>query len=1174
MAKMYILPYFRKGLSNSITAHGGLKQKRATLKVSLGMELKQKDKDKVEEQKLDGQVIEVMGPADVKSLQKKSIILAYPPDNTKTRLFKGYMPYIQFFEEDLPWRYTPVATGDETFRPWITLVAVKEDEVSFGVNSNGVKFATLQIDSDQRYQEIFPDMQLLSKVAHVQIDSNVPVNQDNVNALLDENPDCGFSRILCTSKLEVSSTYMVLLVPTYELGRLAGLGHSVNDVMLGQCAWDNKLKNQKKRPDGLTFPVYYKWKFKTSKVTADFKTLASYLFFTGEKEYDQMKPFLDVDVSQSGLGDVYYDEEMVVDVPPALILDKKDEELRMEDVAYTSALKELLELNPVLEENETGEINMEEDPWIVPPVYGARHLLTTKTEFANSRTNIVKEVNLQLKNRVAAGMGSTVVKKNQEQFVNRAWKKVEKINQLNQAIREYYQMQQVDEKAKSRVCNTGHKVTPKNKALVLDVANRSLQTAGIYRKQISADNLLEASKGMDAVGKQKQRVNCGITVNELKELFSTEVWEDIIKRDAIRNLLTEPKPEDFFDIFDEYQILNLLGFSVKKDEEGKFQLSAKQLEMALPNPVLNTIDYKNIWLNWVQDNKISDDFFSSLEHFAANRKPLFERFQSNALNKYPLILEDKYGNVGVIVQNMDSFKAISKGKPVVVEYNGGKYYYILPLDYVKSQKNLDFQLRIEDVFWGVSTGISASISLRLVSPNGLFSPVMEIWNNIIDITQSANYNNLKEMRDRLASAEVVIYKSKKKNISFDFISGVSCKLKENGQSWLQLNDFRFNFTLTNPRYSSFWSKVSDEHVKVAGRAMADVLTKVLDDAEKLKKHIFEPTHLVLNTLTPQSEDLVKVNAEKIVATGNYDSEIYGVFEWKSVKKQLDSLNEDMTRELNMELELDEVVEEVDPEIIDPTAIANNRMNEILAKYGYTEDNQLKSNLLNNEENICGSKYPVMAYPDFLDPTFFYLRECSVNYVIPSAGSLLKDSITYFRSNPQFEEAFLMGMNTEMGQELLWREYPTDQRGSYFRKFWDQENLPEKNNLDKYYDVKPVHQWKDCLGQNHMLGKDAMLVFVIRGELMCSYPNTSVYLSEGNKLEKKISPSMTSWLTDEIYIVGFEGLQSDELAGYYLTFEQQILSLNFEREKGDNSIAGEFDVVIPQIYAIPLQNRNK
>ena len=31
---------------------------------------------------------------------------------------------------------------------------------------------------------------------------------------------------------------------------------------------------------------------------------------------------------------------------------------------------------------------------------------------------------------------------------------------------------------------------------------------------------------------------------------------------------------------------------------------------------------------------------------------------------------------------------------------------------------------------------------------------------------------------------------------------------------------------------------------------------------------------------------------------------------------------------------------------------------------------------------------------------------------------------------------MVGLNYEMSRQLLWNGYPTDQRGSYFRQFWD------------------------------------------------------------------------------------------------------------------------------------------
>ena len=60
---------------------------------------------------------------------------------------------------------------------------------------------------------------------------------------------------------------------------------------------------------------------------------------------------------------------------------------------------------------------------------------------------------------------------------------------------------------------------------------------------------------------------------------------------------------------------------------------------------------------------------------------------------------------------------------------------------------------------------------------------------------------------------------------------------------------------------------------------------------------------------------------------------------------------------------------------------------------------------------------------------------------------------------------MVGLNHEMARELLWREYPTDQRGSYFRQFWDVSGyLPgageDVSNLsEKLKDIPEIHTWR-------------------------------------------------------------------------------------------------------------------
>ena len=41
-----------------------------------------------------------------------------------------------------------------------------------------------------------------------------------------------------------------------------------------------------------------------------------------------------------------------------------------------------------------------------------------------------------------------------------------------------------------------------------------------------------------------------------------------------------------------------------------------------------------------------------------------------------------------------------------------------------------------------------------------------------------------------------------------------------------------------------------------------------------------------------------------------------------------------------------------------------------------------------------------------------------------------------QTNRRFVEAYMVGLNVEMGRELLWRGFPTDQRGTCFAQFWD------------------------------------------------------------------------------------------------------------------------------------------
>jgi hypothetical protein len=220
------------------------------------------------------------------------------------------------------------------------------------------------------------------------------------------------------------------------------------------------------------------------------------------------------------------------------------------------------------------------------------------------------------------------------------------------------------------------------------------------------------------------------------------------------------------------------------------------------------------------------------------------------------------------------------------------------------------------------------------------------------------------------------------------------------------------------------------------------------------------------------------------------------------------------------------------------------------------------------DELLMSKYPILAYPFFPEPTYHYLNMLSDKFILPGLAEIPMDHIAVFKNNPKFTEAFLCGMNTEMGSELQWREYPTDRRGSYFRKFWDSESNVKDIQNNKFFDVHPLHLWgRAHLGDNHMDGKSDLLIFAIRSDLFRLYPNTRVYLNKAKKGEKagevafdleaeKIEAVMESFLREDTVLVGFNKKIEDVLGnpsadndyGYMLTFEQDLDDLNFTNNK--------------------------
>jgi hypothetical protein len=172
---------------------------------------------------------------------------------------------------------------------------------------------------------------------------------------------------------------------------------------------------------------------------------------------------------------------------------------------------------------------------------------------------------------------------------------------------------------------------------------------------------------------------------------------------------------------------------------------------------------------------------------------------------------------------------------------------------------------------------------------------------------------------------------------------------------------------------------------------------------------------------------------------------------------------------------------------------------------------------------------VMAYPDLRQAMYEPLRDLSAELLVPNLDLIPTNTLSLLIANERFIEAYMLGLNHEFARELLWREYPTDQRGSSFRQFWDvsahvdRVGLPPKALAESLKDITPIDTWATTtrLGSHNNRGATSpgdRVVLVIRGDLLKRYPNTMVYAQRakwgsGDRIDELILWDETGEIVD-------------------------------------------------------------
>lgn len=432
LATYSFLPWLRQGIANNITqADGDTSVKiRASIPISITISGVKPDDTAIPSQQIN-QKIALYGPGDIVGIDSRAIIKV-EPGKTITNFEANYLPYIDFYDEDFPWRYTPAKATNERLRPWITLVVLKEDEFDEGSNIKDKPLPFINLKDSTT--NIFPKPGELWAWAHVHVNTVVEDEESqSIPNLIKKDPDQALSRLLCPRKLESNMRYHAFLIPTFETGRLVGLAMDIDEnISATTCAWDD--------PSNISFPYYYRWSFGTGSV-GDFEYLVNLL---EPKQADKSVGVRDMDVMHIGSNfSPISNSELNGVLKLGGALRVPIDSLKDDDKAEVIKYDEWDE-NPyphTFTIEMADRINLSDNDTISSPMYGKWYALQQRLLKDKDDGNLphnknwIHELNLDPRFRVAAGFGTTVIQKNQEEYMHAAWEQIGDVLKANNRIK-------------------------------------------------------------------------------------------------------------------------------------------------------------------------------------------------------------------------------------------------------------------------------------------------------------------------------------------------------------------------------------------------------------------------------------------------------------------------------------------------------------------------------------------------------------------------------------------------------------------------------------------------------------------------------------------------------------------------------------------------------------------
>lgn len=973
------------------------------------------------------------GPGDVVGLDPAEIVRVTPRPGTNDAE-PNFLAAIDFDDAGLPWLMTPAAPSPRgQLRPWLVLVVV-EDRPGVSIRTTaGAPLPQLVIESGA--QRELPTLQDSWAWAHTQV--LVAEGSGLTAAAMATDPDRHVSRLLCPRRLRPRARWHACLVPAFDAGVARGLGLVPQGETL-QPAWTDQ--------DTITLPLYFHWDFGTGP-DGDFESLARRLrpFPIGD---DVRVGVVPMDIGEPGGGiDLEDDPGRVVLMDGALrTLQQSDG--RLDDIP--AAVRARLE--PLLDEVANPPGDPDKDA-VGPPLYGS--WAANRFALAGAPDGWFRELNLDPRTRVAAGLGAEVVRRNQEDLMTAAWRQIGDVLAANALLSRG--RLSIDASTALHVKSIAKLPPAAVVGYAAPLADRTLLREVTVAAEITKTSLPDATIDpamRRLVAPTARTVRTAIRVGAAS---AATLGSDLVARLAEGTPLVEPTS------FVPAGVAPPADRAPKPQRGGGLDLGALGIEVVAPKAEANTI----------------------LEGIAAARKA----GGTDAAKR--LVLRGTLRSTGILTGRVvDRIRS-------------------LPADVTDSATpGSDLLLALQDA--SAAHADSSGFVLGRTARSGAieFEPVDISGHGTVVLRTAATRPNI-----------------------------VLGRIAESSPATRDLG--RFPIGTVRPDAEPFVVRggtLGGEVRITRERPGRDAGGPVLSDAEP----IFTGTTV---TIPPLVKDATVIT--RFETAVSYVDAISGI----AVAPQ---------------------ARQVVPYAIDQAATAlKERCRPIhahaarldaMVRFGEHALTEVRSGAVVEGIAVAPLFDRVMAYPRIDEPVSRLLARWDRSRLLPGVEEIPPDSVTLLETNPRFIAAFMAGVNHEFARELLWRRYPTDQRGTPLRRFW--EAAPGAA------DIPPMHIWVPA-GRSlvDVTAGESNLVLLVRGQLLRRYPNT-VILAIRSTTAGTPSPSdddvkrpiFSGVIEPDICYYGFD-LEDDDITsgdGWFFAIQEQITEPRFALDETVDTARGALD----------------